>query len=250
MHLAEVQSPVRRTAARPTVIKMDTLFVLIKRWIEVWPFLIPLSIFLFTKKNAKGNILFIFTFISFLISLLANMIWQYSYAFPVSFRNNNILYNLGSISRTVFPAVYLLQIETIKPLKFLRYLLFVYLTFLLINFIFFDSLFLLSTNQHAGESILMLIICIAFFLHLIIDDEIYFNTVKPALILCTGISIYESINFFIYLFFYPVLKTDFKFSTKIYEASQYSFVLYWLMTGLAIYFQSRQPVKTIKPSIA
>lgn len=147
--------------------------------------------------------------------------------------------------RSVFPALYLLSIESVKPMRFLRYLLYSYFIFLLINFIFFDNIFYLSTAQHSAESILILIFSISFFLHLIIDDEADYKTVKPALFFSMGIGLYESINFFIYLFFYPVLNSDYNFATTIYDASQYSFILYWVMTGLAIYFHTRQPVHKI-----
>lgn len=231
------------------MIVMNFIYLYLNRWIEVWPYLLPLSIFFFQRhKNKNTRLLFIFTCIAFILSLAGTITWRYAYLFPESFKNNNILYNAGSIVRTVFPALYILQLPSIKPLRYLWYIFSGYILFILLSFFFWDDIFILSTIQHSAESILILIFTISFYLHLIVDDEINLKSVIAPLVFCTGISVYSSVNFFIYLFFYPVLNTDEHFSYKIYNASLYSLVFYWLMTGLAIYLHGRQPVKTIKPA--
>jgi hypothetical protein len=230
---------------------MLSLYKVLIQWSEVWPLLIPLTIFLvYGLRYKELNILVFYALIAFLLNLLATIIWLYPKTLPGNFTNNNILYNINSLIRTILPGIYLLSLKQMRPYKYLKIILILYVFLVVINFCFFDNIFILSSRLFAAESIVLLIFSLTFLLNLIIEEDIPIKKTRTPLLICAGIGIYESINFFIYLFFYHALDENFAFAFKIFNISKYSFIVYWILLGMAFYYSRRnlRPLKAIKSS--
>lgn len=131
-----------------------------------------------------------------------------------------------------------------KTYKYLKYLLLAYIPGMIINFIFFDDFNILSTRLHAVESILLLIFSLTYLLNLIVEEDTQLQLALPALLICTGIGLYESISFLYYLFFSKVVEEAYYFSYKLFQLSQYVLIVYWFLFGFAFYFNriKREPV--------
>ena len=181
---------------------MQSIFEKILKWSEVWPFLIPLAIFFIYKTTDKRMLLVVwYLIISFFILLVANYISYYTYRVPEVFKNNNILYNISAFIRTMIIGIYLIYHPRMRKFKFLRYLLAAYLVLAIVVFSFFDPILNISTTLFAATSILLLVTSLTYFLNTIIDDEESITYKDPAFMISAGVSLFESINFFIYLFF-------------------------------------------------
>ncbi|MFN8291859.1 MAG: hypothetical protein U0U70_16495 [Chitinophagaceae bacterium] len=97
----------------------------------------------------------------------------------------------------------------------------------------------MSIRLLAGESIVMMVFSLTYLLNLIVEDETDLSASLPPLLICAAIGLYESINFLYYLFFHPVLEENYSFAYKIYDASRYSLIIYWLIMGLAIFYNRK-----------
>jgi len=222
------------------------IFQLLLDWSEVWALLIPLTIIIIYKP--RGNyirLLVWYVIIGFILNLIANLMLEYYYLVPswmyVKGRvNNNIVYNIHSVLRVLLFSWYLISIREYKYPVIQKIFLGAYLLFVFINFIFLQSPLFLSTNLYAAESIVLLIMCLAYFFRSI-QDESQTNWLKhPSFLICTGISLYEGITFFIFLFFYPLSKKEPEFFVVTMRIYTFTYFLLCLLLALAFYKTKKQ----------
>ncbi len=204
-------------------------------WSEVWPLAIALTILLLFKQKENVRLLTWMTIVTFLFHFAGTFISMCNDQVPEDFQNNNIIYNLLSIIKPAFVGFYLLQLRQLKQYSFLKYVLALFFIFCLINFLFFESLFIYSSHLVLASSALMLIFTLTFFLDAMIDDEIPLPTTHPAFFLCTAISISESINFFIYLFLFPVFSMNPEFGLLIMQISSFAFIFYGIVISTGFF---------------
>jgi hypothetical protein len=208
----------------------------LRRWAEVWPLLIPLSIFLIYRTGDKNlKAIFIYSLISFFLMLIATIQHQFAKELPSNLRNNNLFYNLHSIIRTLFFGWYIYQMKQVKQQIFLRYVFILYGLFILVYLFPYTKLLNFDVILFAAESIVLLIVSLTYFLSSIIDDEVEFSVKDPVFLVCTGISFYEAINFFINLFIFPLYDTNHDLGYIIMKISQCSFIIFCIFIGIAFY---------------
>ena len=217
---------------------MSDFLKAINSWLEVWPLLIPLIVIL-SGRTKFPKPLVLYVFIALPLSLLATIMALYHTKMPSYLENNNILYNLHSFARTVLFGWYIIKLTQVKQYLFAKFFLYLYILLVAFNFIFFENPFNFSVRLFAAESIVLLVLCITFFLSSILNEEEQITSGNSAFLICTGISIYEAISFFIYLFFYHLFFTNPRFGIVTLNISHYSFILLCVLLATAIY-QSRQ----------
>lgn len=221
---------------------MYTLYKFLLNWSEVWPLALALTILLLFKQKENINLLTWMVSVTFLFHFAGTYISMYNDRVPESFQNNNIIYNLLSIIKPAFVGFYLLELRQIKQYTFLKYTLSFFFIFCCINFLFLESPFIYSSHLVLASSALMLVFTLTFFLDAMIDDEIPLPLKHPAFFLCTAISISESINFFIFLFLFPVFSTNKEFGLLIMQISSYAFIFYGLALA-AGFFMNRAKMR-------
>lgn len=219
-------------------------------WSEVWTFLIPLTVFLFYKLGDKRmRIVLWYVISSFIILFLANYIAWNNDKVPEALRNNNILYNLNTFLKGALVGGYLVYHPSMKKFRFIRYFFGIYILFVVINFTFWGSIFSVNTVHFSATTIFLLIICLTFFINSIMDDEEYSTFKDPAIMISIGISIFESINFFTYLFLYMFLndKSFLLFMMKIFMCS---FIVYNIFIALAFYYGRKKKKVLLEKGLA
>jgi len=217
-------------------------------WSEVWPLLIPLTIILVFRPKVKRVIwLVIYTFLALLLNTISLFMVLKPHLLP-SFllldAGNNLYYNLHSLVMVICFSIYILSVRTYKYPTLLKGLIAGYLLFVLINFIFFESPFLLNTLHFTVGSIVLLIMCMFYFFRSIVDDENDINWLRhPSFIICTGLCLYQVITFFIWLFIYPFTNTninyDMEFADAMMQVYQAIFVIFCFLLGIGLYKHSR-----------
>ncbi|MBK7560212.1 MAG: hypothetical protein IPI68_01515 [Chitinophagaceae bacterium] len=211
-------------------------------WSEVWALLIPLIIIAICNPKEKHiRILRGYVLIGFILNFSATFMLEYYDLVPTwmyvnNMVNNNLPYNIHSIIRVLFFSWYIIII--IGQFRFsgiLKLILAAYMVLVLINFIFIESPFFLSTHLFAAESIVLLIMCLSYFFRSI-QDESHTNWLKhPSFLVCAGICLYEVITFFIFLFFYPLSQKDPEFFVVTMRIYNITFVLLCILLALAFY---------------
>lgn len=184
------------------------LLQVISDWSEVWALLIPLAVIIRYKPRGPGARLLIgYVIFALVLNSIATVMAQ-SASLPAWLKNNNIFYNIHSVVRVVLFSWYILSVrQSLFPLN-KKWLLMIYGLLAGINFLFLESPLFLSTRLFAAESIILLIICLFYFLSSI-KDETQVNLLDhSSFLVCTGVCLYEAITFFIFLFFYPLHNRD------------------------------------------
>ncbi len=225
----------------------------LRDWSEVWALLIPLLVIAFNKPDEKHiRLLVWYVIIGFILNFTATFMLEFNYLMPSWMYihhavNNNLPYNIHSVIRVLFFSWYIIIIRPYRFVIILKTLLIVYLVFVPINFIFFESPFFLSTRLFAGESIVLLIMCFSYFFRSI-QDESKTNWLKhPSFLVCAGISLYEVITFFIFLFFYPLSQKDPVFFVVTMRIYTITFILLCILLAIAFYRSQRQSGRVKQP---
>lgn len=209
---------------------------------EVLALLIPLFIIILHKPSGTGvGLLKWYVIIAFIVNLAATIMYLFHSSMPDFLRNNNILYNVHSVSRVIFFSLYILEVRQYRFKTPMKILLGTYVAFCIYNFTVLESPFFLSSNLFSAESIVLLIMCLAYFFQSIQDEEETNWLRHPSFMVCSGIIFYEAITFFIFLFFYPVYHNDLAFSLATMRIYAITFVILCILLGMALY-RSRKRV--------
>ncbi len=113
--------------------------------------------------------------------------------------------------------------------------------FVLVNFIFFEQFFdpdHLSGNLLATEAYLLLIYCLQYYLSELRNDSTGIFG-GPDFWIVTGLAIYVVINFFIFLFYLPLLVFDAELSVRMWNFHNIAFIIFCIFITKALYDTDR-----------
>jgi hypothetical protein len=182
---------------------MKALLYEFATWAELIGILIPLCYIIITKpKGREIRPLVLYIYVASIFIILSTTISKIHEKAPVLEQGNLVIYNTHSIIRVLFASWYIAAFKGLWSSTLIRIILPVYCIAVLINFLFLHQSFLnFSDRLHSAESVLLLFICIVYFLSTIIDvsDTIWMN--HPSFVFVAGLNFYEAITFFVFLFF-------------------------------------------------
>jgi len=207
---------------------------------------IPLAV-IFTRKKAvkRMKLIVSYCFIALFLNVAAMFISQFHELLPAYLQENLVLYNLHSLIRVVFLGWYILTSMYTGFNTRWRVLLFVYCLGVAANFIFLQSPFEFSTRLFASESVILLLFCLSYF-YSAMQDESETDWIKlPSFLVCIGISFFEAINFFIFLFFHPLAVKNEKFGRATWSIYNITFVLLCICLALAFKRNARVQQKKL-----
>ena len=221
---------------------MVDYFLKILGWSEVWALLIPLVILLFRRQQpATLKPVIIYVWIAFILNLAIDIITAiniYHHNFDLS---NNTLYNIHSVVRFVCFSLYFIQLPQTSFIKFKKVLTLVFLIFVVINFGFFENFFnfdSFSGNLLATEAYLLLIFCMLYYLSELKDDsKNLFNGSDFWVV--TGLSIYVVVNFFVFLFYLPMIDVDLDLAVNIWNVHNIAFIIFCVFIAKGLYGSHR-----------
>ncbi len=215
---------------------MYTIYNEIIHWSEVWSLIIPLIIYIFRPANPyKIQPVIWFIVIALVCAVFATFISQIGQNLPRQYRNNGIAYNLVAIVKVLILGRFLIRQPQMQKFRYLHYLILFYIVLGISIFAFGASPFDLNRYLLAATSIVMLAICLTFFLNTILDDEYNPSESNWLFLICTGIAVYEVINFFIYLFLFELYMTNEPFSRATSVIFEYSHIISNAFVLLGIY---------------
>jgi hypothetical protein len=211
-------------------------------WSEVWALLIPLGILLFRRPHpATLKPVIIYLWLAFILNLAIDIIIAiniYHHNFDLS---NNFLYNIHSVVRFACFSLYFIQLPQTSFIKFKKVLAAISLIFVLINFGFFENFFnydSFSGNLLAAEAYILLVFCMLYYLSELKDDSKNLFT-GPDFWVVTGLSVYVVINFFVFLFYLPMIDLDIDLAMNIWNVHNIAFIIFCLFITKALYGSNR-----------
>ena len=214
-------------------------FVLsVMNWSEVWAPLIPLIVFLF-KRNQPNFLKPVIVYLIFavFINLAGDIIGAFPRYLPVWLQSNNPLYNIHSIARFICFSYFftILPQFSFSRLKFI--LPFVSVLIIIVDFGYvenFGNPDHLSGNLLSAEAYLLLVYCMQYYLAKL-KDEITDLSSQADFWVVTGLSIYVVINFFVFLFYVPMLVQDVRLAINIWYLHNLAYIVLCVCITRAFY---------------
>jgi hypothetical protein len=217
---------------------MAEFFAQILLWSEVWAILIPLIVLQFRRgQPAVLRPVIIYVWIAFLFNLAIDVIMIINIYFHNDYLSNNPLYNLQSVARFACFSIYFIKVQPGNFIRIKKMLTLFALLFLLFNFLFVEKFFnynAFSGNLLATEAYLLLAFCMLYYLGELKDnDENLFNS--PHFWVVTGLSVYVVVNFFVFLFYLPMIDVDVRLAVSMWDVHNISFIIFCLFLTKAFY---------------
>lgn len=221
---------------------MINIFQFLLDWSEVWAPLIPIIFYLFNRNQPQylKPVIF-YLFFAFIINLTGNIISDFKSYLPSWMQSNNPLYNVHSIVRFVcfsnfFLALNQTSFKRIKSILIILSFLIVVSNFSLLED--FGNTEHLSGNLLAGEAYILLVFCILYYLSKLKDEEIEISS-GPDFWVVTGLGIYVVINFFVFLFYVPMIVHDSLLAERIWNVHNIAYILLCIFITKAFYVSDR-----------
>ncbi|WP_220096069.1 hypothetical protein [Daejeonella oryzae] len=172
-----------------------------------------------------------------MINLTADIIGDFKVYFPYWLQSNNVLYNLHSIIRfTCFSYFFILLPQSsftrIKKILPSIFILFITVNFSIAEYFFYEDH--LSGNLLAAEAYLLLIYCMIYYLSQLREDIEILTRGKDFWIV-TGLSIYVVSNFFVFLFYVPMITENMNLAANMWNVHNASYILLCLFIARSFY---------------
>lgn len=216
---------------------MIKIFQMIIDWSEVWSLMIPAAILLMKKQPALLRPVVFYIWIALFINLAVDMTWKYRDLLPADNNSNNYLYNLHSVIRFFLFSFFFIRLK--QPfLVHLKKLVPLFFTlFIIINFWLFEDFFdywKFSSRLLSVEAILLLSYCLQYYLFKI-NDTAEINFLNADFWIITGLGIYVTFNFFIFLLYNELSVRLQHFAISLWSFHNISFIIFNMFIAKGFY---------------
>lgn len=217
---------------------MGKLLIEILDYSEVWALLLPAGILLYRRRQPpemKPVVLYVWTALAINIAIDVIMVMNASgKGFALS---NNPLYNAHSVIRFLCFSFFFIMLPQNSFIRLKKIVIVIVSVLFLLNFILVEDFFnfnSFSGNLLTAEAYLLLIFCLLFYLSELKDDsKILFNS--PEFWVVTGLAIYVVVNFFVFLFYLPMIYVDLTLAVNIWNVHNIAFIIFCLFLSRAFY---------------
>lgn len=211
-------------------------------WSEVWATLMPLLV-LYWKRNQPAILkpVILYLWIALFLNVTGDLIADYKNNFSFLPRSNNVLYNIHSMVRFACFGYFFHTLNQNFKHWFNRIVNTLAFVFIIYNFIFIESFTNpnhLSGNLLATEAYLLLIYCLQYYLSQLRKEKGMIRRGKEFWIV-TGLSIYVVANFFVFLFYVPLLKENMKLAEKMWNVHNIAYICLCIFIAKAFYVPLR-----------
>ena len=221
---------------------MGKLLQLALDWSEVWAPLIPLIALLF-KRNQPQFLkpVIVYLVCGFFINLSGDIISDFKSSLPGWLQSNNVLYNVHSIARFICFSYFFLMLKQPSFITLKKVLPLISLFVMFINFKYIENFGNpdhLSGNLLATEAYLLLIYCVLYYLAKLRDEDDDLSR-GPDFWVSTGLSIYVVVNFFVFLFYVPMIIQNSNLADKIWSVHNIAYIILCIFITKAFYEPAR-----------
>ena len=203
-------------------------------WSEAWACLIPLFVFIVKRPADKYlEIIAAYFLIALCLNTLADVSWIFNACMPLNFKNNNFLYNTGSMIRTL---IFLFFFRNVIYYQYKNYFSFFAIAYIAVCLLFFminkENFIFLNSLLHAAEGFILLVLCIAYFIASIKSEDVSISYNSSFFIIC-GLALYEAVSFFVFLFYEYNTSHNRKFDSAIWYVHNCIFIVFCFLVARA-----------------
>jgi hypothetical protein len=218
------------------------MFQTILDWSEVWALIIPLVAYSL-RRNQPRFLMPVLVYLvgAFLLNLFGDIIGAFEMYLPSWLQTNILFYNIHSLFRFACFIYFFNQIGRTNFSGFKRTLLSFFLLLILTNYLFLENYFdntHISGNLFTIEAYFLLIHCLLYYLSQLRDEIDDMSSSKTYWIV-TGLSIYVVINFYIFLFYVPMIQENPMLAEKMWSVHNLAYIVLCLSITKALYVPVR-----------
>jgi len=216
---------------------MLKIFQMIIDWSEVWSLVIPATILLTKKQPAMLKPVVFYVWIALFINLAIDLTWKFRILLPEAQNSNNYLYNLHSIIRFLLFSLFFVRLNQPFLVNIKKIIPVFFLLFVAVNFCFFENFFdywKLSSRLLSVEAILLLFYCLQYYLFKI-NDNVELHIFNADFWIVTGLGIYVTFNFFIFLLYNELTARLQYFAVSLWSFHNISFVIFNVFIAKGLY---------------
>lgn len=213
---------------------VSKMLISILNWSEAWACLIPLYAYIFKRPGDRYlEIIAAYILTAFCINTIADVSWIFNNCMPHYFKNNNFLYNINSMLRTLVFLFFFKSVIYNRFEKLFSAFIIVYLAFSILSFVINkNNLIYLNSFLHAAEGFILLCLCISYFIGSLKSEDVTISYNSSFFIIC-GLALYESVSFFVFLFYEYNTSHNRKFDSAIWYVHDCIFIVFCVMIAIA-----------------
>ncbi|HEY8898684.1 MAG TPA: hypothetical protein VIM79_27835 [Niastella sp.] len=208
-------------------------------WSEVWSLLIPAAILLLYRHQPPVNKpVYSYIITALIINITVNLIWKFRLIEYNGQVYNGFLYNVHAIVRFLLFDLYFRKLRIAHFYKIRHSLRPLFIAFVVINFTFYEKFYdyhtPFSSRLLSVEALGLLFLCMQFYIsRLSMEEET--NIKQPEVWIVTGLSIYVTINFFIFLLYDKLSQQSARFAVDLWNVHNISYIILNLFIAKAFY---------------
>jgi len=161
--------------------------------------------------------------------------------FPHWLQSNNPLYNIHSLVRFACFSYFFISLPQPRFKTAKKVIAIVFILFVIADFTLFEHFFYyyhLSGNLLSAEAYLLLIYCLLYYLAALNDDnDAAFK--GPVFWIVTGLGMYLVVNFFVFLFYVPMIIQNIDLADHIWKVHDVAYIILCLFITRAFYATNR-----------
>ncbi|HMH32683.1 MAG TPA: hypothetical protein VK543_06610 [Puia sp.] len=183
----------------------------------------------------------VYLWAALLLNLVGDVIGDFKRYLPIWLRSNNVLYNIHSIIRFACFSYFFQLLGKSFRSTFDIIINLCAVAFVIFNFVqieHFNNPLHLSGNLLATEAYLLLIYCLQYYLAKLKAETGEFGRDKDFWVV-TGLSIYVVINFFVFLFYVPLLTENPDLADKMWNVHNLAYISLSIFIAKAFYGPAR-----------
>ncbi|MBC7914672.1 MAG: hypothetical protein H7Y07_11195 [Pyrinomonadaceae bacterium] len=214
------------------------MWMAILNWSEVWALLIPLFVLLFRRRQPKYlQPVILYLWVALIINLTADIIGDFKSYLPQWMERNLVLYNLHSIFRFTCFSYFFIHLKQSFFKVHRKILPAMFILFITVNFSIAEDFFNrnhISGNLLAAEAYLLLIYCMLYYLSQLKEEKRFLIRGKEFWVV-TGLSIYVVVNFFVFLFYVPMIRDNPELANNMWNVHNVAYILLNLSIARSFY---------------
>lgn len=217
---------------------MNSLFISILNWSEVWALFIPLLVLMVRRKQPPAmKPVILYLWLALPLNLVCDVLGEYNGTHMGNEISNNPLYNIHSIVRFVCFSYFFILLKQIFFKAVNKFIPVIYFLFVAINFSVNENFFHkknISGNLLSMEAFLLLTYCMLYYLSQLKSEAEGITGTKDFWVV-TGLAIYVAANFFVFLFYVPMITENPDLAINMWNIHNIAYILLCIFISKAFY---------------
>lgn len=214
------------------------MFQAILDWSEVWALLIPLITYQLQRNQPRFlRPILLYLVGALFLNLTGDIVGDFKAYLPGWLQTNILFYNIHSLFRFGCFIYFFNEIDQLDFSLFRNILTLFYLILITMNYFFLEDYFdqiRISGNLFTIEAYFLLIFCLLYYLSQLRNEVVNLSDSKVFWVV-TGLSIYVVINFYIFLFYVPMIQENPMLAEKMWSVHNIAYIVLCLFITKALY---------------